>query len=91
VDEFIVFEPLTQGQIKAIVQLRAQQLVGRVRAQRMDLLLDASAIDYLAAKVGGRGGRTTMCHWGRGAQGGGAEGERGGTTGGVIGRAAWWK
>ncbi len=52
VDEFIVFEPLRRDQIRAIVGLRAQQLMARVAAQRMRLVLADSAIDYLAAKVG---------------------------------------
>jgi len=50
VDEFIVFEPLTAPQIRAIVQLAAQRLVMRLAAQRIGLVLQDSAVDYLAAK-----------------------------------------
>lgn len=53
VDEFIVFEPLVEHQIRSIVGLRAAALVERVAAQRLKLTLGDSALDYLAQKVSG--------------------------------------
>jgi ATP-dependent Clp protease ATP-binding subunit ClpB len=50
VDEFIVFEPLVQQQIRAIVGQHAAALVARVAQQRINLQLDDSALDYLASK-----------------------------------------
>lgn len=53
VDEFIVFEPLIRSQIRDIVGLRAAALVARVASQHITLKLGDSALEYLAAKVGG--------------------------------------
>ena len=39
VDDFITFDPLQPGQIKQIVSLRAQKLVGRLGERRMKLVL----------------------------------------------------
>lgn len=50
VDEFIVFEPLVQQQIRAIVGQHAAALVARVAQQRINLRLADSALDYLASK-----------------------------------------
>ncbi|GBF99361.1 hypothetical protein Rsub_12165 [Raphidocelis subcapitata] len=50
VDEFIVFEPLTAPQIRAIVGLKAGALAARLAAQRVTLVLGESALDHLAAK-----------------------------------------
>jgi hypothetical protein len=57
VDEFIVFEPLTHPQIRDIVGLKTAALVGRLAQQRIHLALADSALDYLADKVGGGGGK----------------------------------
>ncbi len=48
-----MFEPLRQDQIKAIVGLQVQRLVLRLADQRIKLHLTDTAIEYLAAKVGG--------------------------------------
>ncbi|KAI8471940.1 MAG: P-loop containing nucleoside triphosphate hydrolase protein [Monoraphidium minutum] len=50
VDEFIVFEPLTQPEIRDIVGLKSAALAGRLAAQRIGLVLTDSALDYLADK-----------------------------------------
>eukprot|EP00195_Chlamydomonas_chlamydogama_P016479 CAMPEP_0202907142 /NCGR_PEP_ID=MMETSP1392-20130828/41493_1 /ASSEMBLY_ACC=CAM_ASM_000868 /TAXON_ID=225041 /ORGANISM="Chlamydomonas chlamydogama, Strain SAG 11-48b" /LENGTH=196 /DNA_ID=CAMNT_0049595921 /DNA_START=1 /DNA_END=588 /DNA_ORIENTATION=+ len=51
VDDFITFEPLREDQIRQIVKLRAQRLVGRLAERRMALELRDSAVERLA-KVG---------------------------------------
>ncbi len=50
-DEFIVFEPLREAQIRQIVVMRAQRIIERMKKQRFSLVLADSAVTYLAAKV----------------------------------------
>lgn len=50
IDEFIIFEPLKQDQIRRIVQLQVKAVANRIEEKRMRLEMKESAIDYLAAK-----------------------------------------
>ncbi|WIA37072.1 hypothetical protein OEZ86_014046 [Tetradesmus obliquus] len=48
IDEFIMFDPLEQEQIKAIVKLQVKRVAERLRDKKMKLELRESAVDYLA-------------------------------------------
>ncbi|KAG2487646.1 hypothetical protein HYH03_013784 [Edaphochlamys debaryana] len=50
VDEFIIFEPLTQHQIRSVVLLRLVGLVQRLKDKKIRLVLADSAVGHLAAK-----------------------------------------
>ncbi|GFR43020.1 hypothetical protein Agub_g4021, partial [Astrephomene gubernaculifera] len=50
VDEFITFDPLQPAQIRQIVTLRAQRLVGRLAERRMRLQLTDPAVEFLASR-----------------------------------------
>ena len=47
-DDFIVFDPLNQDQIRQIVRLHATRVGDRLTDRRMKLVLTEGAVDYLA-------------------------------------------
>eukprot|EP01025_Chloroclados_australasicus_P006761 TRINITY_DN12160_c0_g1_i3.p1 TRINITY_DN12160_c0_g1~~TRINITY_DN12160_c0_g1_i3.p1 ORF type:complete len:978 (-),score=157.34 TRINITY_DN12160_c0_g1_i3:403-3336(-) len=50
IDEFIIFEPLRQDQIKQIVRLQTKRLEQRLSERKLYLRLTDNAVDYLANK-----------------------------------------
>ena len=48
VDEFVIFDPLEQEQIKSIVRLQAKRVAKRLEDKKMKLVLSEDAINYLA-------------------------------------------
>jgi ATP-dependent Clp protease ATP-binding subunit ClpB len=48
IDEFIIFDPLEQDQIKSIVRLQAKRVAQRLEDKKMRLVLSEAAVDYLA-------------------------------------------
>ncbi|KAK9861322.1 hypothetical protein WJX84_009348 [Apatococcus fuscideae] len=50
VDDFVVFDGLSKGQIKFIVKLQAKRVAERLAVKKMKLQLDETAEDYLVAK-----------------------------------------
>lgn len=49
VDEFVVFDGLSQSQIASIVRLQAKRVADRLASKKIKLDLDESAVEYLAA------------------------------------------
>ncbi|CAK0744141.1 chaperone protein ClpB [Gammaproteobacteria bacterium] len=49
IDELVVFHPLGRSQIRAIARIQVQYLRSRLHDRRIDLELNAAALDYLGA------------------------------------------
>jgi len=48
VDEFILFDPLNQQEIRQIVKLQVLRVAERLEAKKMTLRLTEAAVDYIA-------------------------------------------
>lgn len=51
VDDFVVFDGLSKGQIKFIVKLQAKRVAERLAVKKMKLQLDETAEDYLVVRA----------------------------------------
>ncbi|HKT97652.1 MAG TPA: ATP-dependent Clp protease ATP-binding subunit [Paraburkholderia sp.] len=50
IDDIIVFKPLTDDELRAIVRLQLEQVQRMARSQDIDLSFDESVVDFLAAE-----------------------------------------
>eukprot|EP00884_Botryococcus_braunii_P017669 jgi/Botrbrau1/4586/Bobra.60_2s0072.1 len=50
IDEFVLFEGLNKEQIRRIVRIQANRVAERLAARKIQMILEDSAVDYLAEK-----------------------------------------